>query len=340
MKKLLPLTFLLILHTCLFAQIPAGYYDGTSGLYGDNLKSTLHSIIEGHTEYDYDYVDELLKNTDEDPTNSANVILLYTGRSQSKSSFGGGVNDWNREHVWAKSHGDFGTSKPCGSDLHHMKPTDASVNSSRGSLDFDNGGSYHSEATECKSDNDSWEPRDDVKGDIARMMFYMCVRYEGTGGELDLELVDYTGTGTAPNFGKLSTLLQWHADDPVDQFEIDRNDAIYGYQNNRNPFIDHPEFVSEIWEHNSIDEQMTKKITVSVYPNPAKDVLYINAPNFIDKKMTITFINAIGQPVKTVKDVTVARKNTIRLHDLQRGAYFVKFVCGDYSWVERLVVDR
>ncbi|MCD6337329.1 MAG: endonuclease, partial [Candidatus Marinimicrobia bacterium] len=141
----------------------------------------------------------------------------------------------------------FGTSAPAGTDMHHLRPTDTDVNSSRGSKDYDNGGSLVNETTDCFTDGDSFEPRDEVKGDCARMMFYMATRYEGdAGGEPDLELVDYTGT-SGSNLGKLSTLLAWHIADPVDDWERTRNDRVYSYQHNRNPFIDHPEYVSYIW---------------------------------------------------------------------------------------------
>ena len=198
-----------------YTQIPAGYYDDATGLSGEALKSTLNDIISGHTERSYDDLWSILKETDEDPNNSSNFILLYTGRSIAKTS---SYPDFNREHVWAKSHGDFGETPPEGTDAHHLRPTDVSVNSARGSLDFDNGGTQHSEATECYYDSDSWEPRDAVKGDVARMMFYMEVRYEGEGGEHDLELVDAVGT-SGPQFGRLSTLLTWHQQDPVDDWE-------------------------------------------------------------------------------------------------------------------------
>jgi endonuclease I len=246
MKKTL-LTALSFVFTLAMAQIPAGYYNGTSGLSGQALKNKLNDIISGHNELSYNAVKNALKNTDEDPNNSNNVILLYKGTSQSKNSFGGGANDWNREHVWAKSHGGFGNSAPEGTDLHHLRPTDASVNSSRGNKEFDDGGVAHSEATQCFYDGDSWEPRDEVKGDVARMLFYMAVRYEGESGELDLELNESVSNGSAPFHGKFSTLLQWHQDDPVDAFEQNRNNEIYGYQNNRNPFIDHPNFAQLIW---------------------------------------------------------------------------------------------
>ncbi|MEI2362193.1 endonuclease [Priestia megaterium] len=225
------------------------YYRTAAGKTGNTLKTELHNIIDHHTELSYSAVWEALKKTDEDPANINNVILLYTGRSQAKSTNGGGVDDWNREHVWAKSHGDFGTAMGPGTDLHHLRPTDVSVNSTRGNLDFDNGGTEHSEALGNYFDSDSWEPRDEVKGDVARMLFYMAVRYEGdVSDEPDLELNNTVNNGTAPYHGKLSVLLQWNAQDPVDDRERRRNDIIYSdYQHNRNPFIDHPEWVNEIW---------------------------------------------------------------------------------------------
>ncbi|TYS67661.1 ribonuclease [Sutcliffiella horikoshii] len=224
------------------------YYSSAEGKTGSALKTALHNIIDDHQTLSYDAVWDALRNTDEDPANANNVLLLYTGRSQSKFMNGGGVNDWNREHVWAKSHGDFGTTQGPGTDLHHLRPTDVTVNSSRGNLDFDNGGSQHSEAPGNYYDSDSWEPRDEVKGDVARMIFYMAVRYEGDSGELDLEINNYVNNGSAPYHGKLSVLLQWHAEDPVDAREIRRNNIIFeNYQGNRNPFIDHPEFAEMIW---------------------------------------------------------------------------------------------
>ncbi len=225
------------------------YYSSAEGKTGTALKSALHNIIDDHTEISYSAVWEALRKTDEDPNNSNNVILLYTGRSQGKFTNGTGINDWNREHVWAKSHGDFGTTMGAGTDIHHLRPTDVTVNSTRNNLDFDNGGKEHTEALDNYYDSDSWEPRDAVKGDVARMLFYMAVRYEGdVSDEPDLELNNLVNNGSAPYHGKLSVLLQWHQQDPVDASELRRNEIIYSdYQHNRNPFIDHPEWVSAIW---------------------------------------------------------------------------------------------
>lgn len=224
------------------------YYKDAIGKSGDELKSVLHEIIDDHTEISYANVKYALMETDEDPNNPDNVILFYTNRSQSKDSFGGDRNDWNREHVWAKSHGDFGTRMGAGTDLFHLRPTDSTVNSTRGNKDFDNGGSIDKECTQCRADRDSWEPSDNVKGDVARSLFYMAVRYEGDNQELDLEINDLVNNGSEPFMGKLSTLLIWNDLDPVDDFERNRNDIIYEkYQFNRNPFIDHPEWVDLIF---------------------------------------------------------------------------------------------
>jgi uncharacterized protein len=244
-KKTISASFVLTVTAAPASDVEA-YYQAAAGKTGADLKASLYNIIKVQTKLSYSQVTDALKQTDEDPNNPNNVILLYTGRSQAKSTFGGGANDWNREHVWAKSHGDFGTVIGPGTDIHHLRPTDASVNSSRGNLDFDNGGNFHSECTECRYDSDSWEPPTRVKGDVARMLMYMAVRYEGNG-ELDLELADKVNTYPTPYHGKLSVLLEWHKLDPVDAFEMNRNNVIQSIQGNRNPFIDHPEWVDLIW---------------------------------------------------------------------------------------------
>ena len=225
------------------------YWAPAIGKSGAALESSLHTIISsGVTRLSYDGVWAALRVTDKDPANPANVIELYTGDSVPSSNNGGGVDQWNREHVWAKSHGDFGTVTGPGTDIHHLRPEDVTVNSARGSLDFDNGGTQNSEAPGNYADFDSWEPRDAVKGDVARMIFYMSVRYEGGDGFADLEVNDVTGNGAAPNIGKLSTLLEWNAVDPPSAFEMNRNDLIYdSFQHNRNPFIDHPEWADSIF---------------------------------------------------------------------------------------------
>ncbi|MDX3770875.1 MULTISPECIES: endonuclease I family protein [unclassified Streptomyces] len=230
------------------ATLDDTYYQDALGKTGTQLKSALHSIISVQTKISYSQVWDALKDTDQDPANSSNVILLYTGRSEPKSDNGGAVGQWNREHVWAKSHGDFGTSTGPGTDIHHLRPEDVTVNSIRGNKDFDNGGTAVSGAAGNYTDSDSFEPRDAVKGDVARMILYMAVRYEGDDAFADLEPNDQVNNGSAPNIGRLSVLKQWSQEDPPDSFEERRNDVIFDrYQHNRNPFIDHPEWVEAIW---------------------------------------------------------------------------------------------
>lgn len=262
-KSLLILYALLSLSSLVFAQTSTEeYYQSATGKTGNELKTALHNIIKGNTvlpytssEYD---VWDALKETDADPNDETKIILIYTGRSEDKShqDNGSGDNDsWNREHIWAKSHGFGGDPRDnpgAATDIHALRACDRSVNSSRSNLFFDNGGEAHSEATECNYDSDSWEPRDAVKGDIARMIFYMAVRYEGEGDEPDLEMTNdmsYSKDNyTEPFFGKLATLKDWNTQDPVDDAELARNEKVFEIQGNRNPFINHPEWVEEIWE--------------------------------------------------------------------------------------------
>ncbi|GAA2661931.1 endonuclease I family protein [Streptomyces vastus] len=224
------------------------YYEGAIGKTGPALKDALHTIISDQTRISYSAVWNALKATDQDPNNGNNVILLYSGTSRSKSLNGGNTGNWNREHVWAQSHGDFGTSAGPGTDLHHLRPEDVQINSIRGNKDFDNGGSAVSGAAGNYTDSNSFEPRDAVKGDVARMILYMAVRYEGDDSWADLEPNDSVSNGSSPYHGRLSVLKQWNAEDPPSAFEENRNEIIYDtYQHNRNPFIDHPEWVEAIW---------------------------------------------------------------------------------------------
>jgi len=278
-----------------YSQIPPGYYNGTEGLFGEELKAALHDIIDDHDEPSYsDLRDYILPESDEDPENSDNVILLYTGRSQDKGTFGGGINEWNREHTWAKSHGDFGNNPPCGTDAHMVRPTDVSVNADRGNKDFDEGGQQHQEASGCYYTEYTWEPRDEVKGDVARMILYMDVRYEGDNGELDLTAVDAVNTAPAPEHGRLSTLFDWHENDPPDAFEINRNNVVFSYQGNRNPFVDHPEFVYEIWGESASIVEKEQVLNPICYPNPVISNLHVVFKSPLSGKVSYTVYNLHG----------------------------------------------
>tara|TARA_R110000851_G_scaffold333555_1_gene516639 strand:- start:146436 stop:148070 length:1635 start_codon:yes stop_codon:yes gene_type:complete len=228
------------------------YYAAAIGQSGAALKASLNQIIKGHTRFSYSQVWDGLGYADEDPANTNNVILLYTGRSEPKTNRAGMSNSsdaWNREHVWAKSHGFPDSSQYAYTDFHHLRPADVSVNSSRGNKDFDVGGSEISEAPGNHTDADSFEPKDDVKGDVARMIFYMDVRYEGNdnSGTPDLSIANGSTNTGAALLGDLCTLLSWHLQDPVSDWERRRNNRIFEWQKNRNPFIDNSGWAGDLY---------------------------------------------------------------------------------------------
>jgi uncharacterized protein len=219
------------------------------------IKTALNTIITAnHKVLTYAEVWTALTETDEDPNNSDNVILLYKGTSIAKALNGSAEqssdpDNWNREHVWPNSHG-FGDQQfEAYTDIHHLRPADISVNGSRGNLDFDNSDAPLTEAPSNNIDSDSFEPRNEVKGDVARMMFYVDTRYQGFDTYTPaLELVDRLTTVGEPALGRLCRLIEWSNLDPVDLVERNRNDKIYEYQGNRNPYIDHPEWVALLYQ--------------------------------------------------------------------------------------------
>jgi endonuclease I len=206
------------------------YYASINGKTGNDLLLELRTIINtGIFRVSYGEARYILNITDRDPLNSNNVILVYRGTSVSGTWDGGAT--WNREHVWPQSLLDVDTnnnSRHVGADLHNLKPANPSENSSRGNKYFDN-----------TTTTESYAPRIEVRGDIARILFYMVVMYDY------LELINETPT--IYKMAMLNTLLQWHIDDPVDDFERNRNNIIYDYQKNRNPFIDYPDLAYRIF---------------------------------------------------------------------------------------------
>jgi endonuclease I len=211
------------------STMPEYYSSIGSELSGTALIDALNILLNTNfTGYSYSAANEFLAVTDADPNNPDNIITVYS-RTSVDGEWDGGVT-WNKEHVWPQSllDEDAGNSINSASDLHNLKPAVPSENSSRGNKYYDN-----------ITTNDTYEPHDDVKGDVARILFYMMVMYD------ELNLVDQA-PGTH-EMGLLSVLIQWHEMDPVDDFELNRNNVIYDYQGNRNPFIDNPEWVDLIW---------------------------------------------------------------------------------------------
>ncbi|MFA5327740.1 MAG: endonuclease [Prolixibacteraceae bacterium] len=231
---------------------PIGYYNGTEGKSGDGLKLALHEIISNHVDFSYNEAKYLINYSDADPANPNNVILFYSQISRDASKYGNVAGTINREHVWAKSHGNFSGIRPMDGDALNLRPADAIVNMNRSNLDFDNvqpNGTQDAIATDCWYNASAYEPGPLTKGQVARILFYMATRYEGTDGEMDLELVSKLNNYPEAKFGNLTTLLVWNKQYPPSAMERQRNERIFRMQQNRNPFVDHPEFADFIWNN-------------------------------------------------------------------------------------------
>lgn len=224
---------------------PEGYYKRVN-LNDDSevIKETLGQIISAnYVKHSYKDNNTVLKYTDPDPKGSGKAICIYSGRALDSGA-------WNKEHVWAKSHGFPNESYEPYCDAHHLRPSTTKINSTRSNKDFGEVPNATPDAYGNKTNNVLFEPRDEVKGDIARMMFYMETRY-GSNTKYNLKLVN-SQTTSASNlngrFGNLETLIKWHYEDPVSKEEIYRNNVIFdNYQHNRNPYIDHPEYVDYVY---------------------------------------------------------------------------------------------
>jgi endonuclease I len=246
-------------------SIPAGYYDGTGGLTGYALLVALHNIIKGHTALSYSATATAFQHTDKRP--DGNVWDVYSdvpgGTPPYEFAFGplgsGGSEGvaYNREHSFPQSW--FGGSVlPMYSDLWIIYPTDSKVNGERGNYPYGKVGTATwtslngTKLGNCVSTGYSgtcFEPIDGYKGDLSRSQFYVATRYfnEDSG---------WPG-GASTNKSQLlkwaaDQYVQWSDDDPVSWKERVRNAAIYEYQHNRNPFVDHPEFVTLIWDSTSV----------------------------------------------------------------------------------------
>ncbi|MDX2175436.1 MAG: endonuclease [Candidatus Sumerlaeia bacterium] len=240
---------------------PAGYYTSAEGKTGTQLKSALHDIIDNHSKKTYTECWTAIRQLDEDPANVNNVRCIYTNKSIPKTAQDGSSSaavKWNREHSWPNSYGfNDKTTWAAYTDLHALYASWTSVNSARGNKYFDwsSGLTYpvDGSSTPSQADSDSFQPWPAVRGDVARAMMYMDVRYNGdTTNEPDLVVGNYTSIATdEPKMSRLTTLLEWHNADPVDDRERRRNHLIWqNWQSNRNPFVDRPEWVCLVFSSN------------------------------------------------------------------------------------------
>lgn len=236
--------FASILSFFAFAQSAPSYYSGVNFSKTKNdLKADLATLITTTHTQTIAYSEglaSLFKTSDADPENPSNILLIYgsqsSGTHQRSRPYSG---SWNREHVYAKSKGtpNLGTSGP-GSDGHHLRPADNTLNSTRGSLLFDDG----TGATAYKTSRGGWFPGNEWKGDVARILMYMYVRYNTRCLPLNITMNPATYSSDFPDI-----LLKWNVEDPVSDFERQRNNVVYGVQHNRNPFIDNPYLATVIW---------------------------------------------------------------------------------------------
>lgn len=282
MKRIL--FFLFLIPFLAFSQIPAGYYNGTASLSGYALKSKLHEIISQNT-ISWHYGDlgafynqtDLDKYYDHDATNTTIFLDIYSEIPAGPDAYeyteanaiGSATAEgegWNREHMMPQS--TFDSDYPMYSDLFYVIPTDAKINQLRSNYPygvagtpnyytFTNGSRISKNATPNSGYTGRvYEPIDEFKGDIARSLLYFAVRYEGKLSSFNFYTGASAATDRSPLDGTeekafedwyLAMLLQWSNQDPVSQREIDRNNEVFAIQKNRNPFIDHPEWISAIW---------------------------------------------------------------------------------------------
>lgn len=241
------------------------YYQSLESLKGQELIEQI-AVLMNQTHKTYTSYNEVKGGnaySDEDPDNPSNIILFYSGVSISNTW---NANTWNREHIWCKSlsgglYTNVGDStRNAGTDLHQLRPASTPVNTSRNNKPYaelyhtGTNVTYNGVETNNYSRDNLFEPRDEIKGDVARMLFYMYAHYSNEiattnpaySGVMKLENIVYTPVQSKEASVKL--LLKWNHNDPVDDFEKKRNDYIASVQGNRNPFIDHPEFASMIFD--------------------------------------------------------------------------------------------
>ena len=366
MKRITTLILLLSI-SITFSQngAPAApYYNGFNWtLTGTNLKDALATkITTTHTHLlNYSQTDNALAILDIDPADATqtNVLLVYgfssnlcpvsssddkDHRRRDSSMQDDGTSNpclYNREHTFPKALGnpDLGTTGP-GADLHHLRAADKKRNADRDNDKFFNGSGNSFEI------GLNWYPGDEWKGDIARMMMYMYLRY----GSQCLPTAVGVGTPVASDANMIDLFLQWNADDPVSQFEDNRNTYLgnasntYG-QGNRNPFIDNPYIATVIWGGPVAQNRWPTIFlatstfdlasAISVYPNPSTDIVNISTEVPLDEIDVITINGQIIQQIKK----PIIENNTYSISNLPKGFYFLKLATTTNSVTKKILIN-
>ncbi len=323
---------------------PTNYYQSLNNKSGMVLKQAIQDIIanpEIVRKHTYGDVIDILMQADKNPLNSNQIWQMYVEQPKPKLDFQTGNNNidvWNREHIWPQSRGGFSVNEVsipdginiwdptnasdilCGhSDAHHIRAEDGAENSVRSNRDF--GVDYNGPTGNAGS----W------KGDVARALFYMAIRYNG------LNLVNGNPTdSTVGLLGDLASLLSWHLQDPPDDFEMNRNNYIYTWQLNRNPFIDLPQLASYIWGTNTgqtyfLNQDNYSLNTIDIYPNPANDLLYING---ISENVNYEIMDCNGKILQKNEAILLSK---IDLTNFKSGFYFIKIFYENQSITEKFI---
>ena len=344
-------------------SIPNGYYNTATGS-GYTLKTQLFNIINDHNDRGYGglYTTYLTSDVDNYYEGNGTMLDMYTEKpagTECEYVYGGGLQDdgtlgnnecerYNREHLVPQSV--FGANNtPMFSDAHFVVPSDKYINAQRGDLAFSkvNTGVSHTTYSNGSKRGPNlnagyssgltatvFEPIDEFKGDIARMLLYFATRYEDQVASWSYSMFNGTSTQVFTNQA-LNVLLTWNLLDQVSQREIDRNDAIYARQNNRNPFIDNNNYVTQIWGLPLSTTTFEDLNSVAVYPNPTTDIINIQSEVTLDEIKIIT-IN--GQVLQQIKQ-PVLNNNTYTISNLPKGFYFIKLANATQSVTKKVLVN-
>lgn len=342
LKRITLLTYALVISVITGAQPPSGYYSTAEGLTGAALQQALHDIIDGHTVRTYADLWTCFKTTDtradgvtiwdiytDIPTGTP--VYVFTYSTDQCGNYSGEGDCYNREHSFPKSW--FGGEvSPMYTDLFHLYPTDGWVNNKRGNYPFgevDNADYVSSNGSRlgvCTWPGYAgvvFEPIDAYKGDLARTYFYMATRYYGEDSSWPgSDMV----TGSQPKEWAMSMLLTWHRNDPVSTKEINRNNEVYKYQNNRNPFIDDPLYVEKIWGTLNTTGETADDLRASIYPNPSGDIINIRVTGADCSSYDVEIFDLRGCLVmfeRGTGDIW-----TQDISGLENGLYIVRVRCG------------
>ncbi|MEZ4877385.1 MAG: endonuclease [Flavobacterium sp.] len=355
-------TLLLLLVSICFAQIPNGYYNSATGT-GYILKTQLHNIIKNHNDRGYSglYVTYTTSDKDFYYENDGTMLDMYTENpTGAECEFTYGINQddgtlgnaecerYNREHLIPQSVFGSGVT-PMYSDAHFVVPSDKYVNAQRGDLPFSRvnavTNTYSNGSKKGNNLNSGYsngyngtvfEPINEFKGDIARMLLYFATRYEDQVANWNFAMFNNTSNQVFTNQA-INVLLTWSNDDPVSQREIDRNNAIYARQNNRNPYIDHPEYAMQIWGSLLNTDQYLLDPTVTISPNPSNDGRFtITTSSFaID---AISVLNVNGQVIQYFKNPAVF-DNQYEVSNLSKGFYFITIDSNNQRITKKVIVN-